>query len=105
MAERVVIYDGATGTQFQAAGLTEDDFVLDPSKLTGKLKETAERLDGLSLEGCNELLVATRPDVVEDVHDAYYAAGSDLGETVTFGTTSGFSLNMTFLNWFTTLVC
>ncbi len=88
MSERVVIYDGATGTQFQAAGLTADDFVLDPSKLTGKLKETAERLNGTSLEGCNELLVATRPDVVEAVHDSYYAAGSDLGETITFGTTS-----------------
>jgi 5-methyltetrahydrofolate--homocysteine methyltransferase len=88
MAERVVIYDGATGTQFQAAGLSADDFVLDPSKLTGRLKETAQRLNGISLEGCNELLVATRPDVVEAVHDSYYAAGSDLGETVTFGTTS-----------------
>ncbi len=88
MSERVVIYDGATGTQFQAAGLTAEDFVLDPTRLTGKLKETAERLNGLSLEGCNELLVATRPDVVEAVHDSYYAAGSDLGETVTFGTTS-----------------
>ncbi|MEI8283080.1 MAG: homocysteine S-methyltransferase family protein, partial [Armatimonadota bacterium] len=88
MSERVVIYDGATGTQFQAAGLTADDFVLDPSKLTGKLRETAERLNGTSLEGCNELLVATRPDVVEAVHDSYYAAGSDLGETITFGTTS-----------------
>ena len=88
MAEGVIIYDGATGTQFQAAGLTAQDFVLNPSILTGKLKETAQRLDGLSLEGCNELLVATRPDVVEAVHDSYYAAGSDLGETVTFGTTS-----------------
>ena len=88
MSERVVIYDGATGTQFQAAGLTADDFVLDPTILTGNLKETAERLSGLSLEGCNELLVATRPDVVEAVHDSYYAAGSDLCETVTFGTTS-----------------
>jgi 5-methyltetrahydrofolate--homocysteine methyltransferase len=88
MAERVVIYDGATGTQFQAAGLTAYDFVLDADKLSGQLKETAQRLNGLTLEGCNELLVATRPDVVEAVHDSYYAAGSDLGETVTFGTTS-----------------
>ena len=88
MAERVVIYDGATGTQFQAAGLGPQDFVLDASRFTGQLKTTAERLNGLSLEGCNELLVASRPDVVEAVHDSYYSAGSDLGETVTFGTTS-----------------
>lgn len=88
LAEHVLVYDGATGTQLQAAGLTEADFVLDPSKLTGQLKLTAERLNGLSLDGCNELLVATRPDIVEAVHDAYYSAGSDLVETNTFGTTS-----------------
>ena len=88
MSERVVIYDGATGTQFQAAGLTAQDFVLNADTLTGKLKETAQRLNGLSLEGCNELLAATRPDVVEGVHDSYYSAGADLGETITFGTTS-----------------
>ena len=88
MSERVVIYDGATGTQFQAAGLTAQDFVLNADTLTGKLKETAQRLNGLSLEGCNELLAATRPDVVEAVHDSYYSAGADLGETITFGTTS-----------------
>ena len=88
LSERVLIYDGATGTQFQAAGLTADDFVLDPSKFQGKIKSTAERLNGLPLEGCDELLVATRPDVVEAVHDSYFAAGSDLAETNTFGTTS-----------------
>lgn len=88
LAERVLIYDGATGTQFQAAGLEASDFVLDPSKFSGKIKATAERLNGVSLEGCNELLVATRPDIVESVHDSYFAAGSDLAETNTFGTTS-----------------
>ncbi|MBI1334238.1 MAG: methionine synthase [Armatimonadetes bacterium] len=88
LSERVLIYDGATGTQFQAAGLSADDFVLDPSKFDGQLKATAQRLNGLSLDGCNELLVATRPDIVEAVHSAYFEAGSDLAETNTFGTTS-----------------
>lgn len=88
LSERVLIYDGATGTQYQASGLTPDDFVLDPSKLSGQLQATAQRLDGQSLDGCNELLVVTKPELVEAVHDAYFAAGSDLCETNTFGTTS-----------------
>ncbi len=88
LSERVLIYDGATGTQYQASGLVPADFTLDPSKLSGQLKATAQRLDGQALDGCNELLVVTRPDLVEYVHDAYFEAGSDLCETNTFGTTS-----------------
>jgi 5-methyltetrahydrofolate--homocysteine methyltransferase len=65
LRERVVVADGAMGTMLQAADLTLDDF------------------DGL--EGCNEILNVTRPDVVRDVHDAYFAAGSDAVETNTFG--------------------
>src|SRR6266550_1956655 len=65
LAERVVIADGAMGTMPQAADLSLDDF-------TG-------------LEGCNEILNVTRPDVVRGVHDAYFAAGSDAVETNTFG--------------------
>ncbi len=65
LAERVVIADGAMGTMLQAADLSLDDF-------TG-------------LEGCNEILNVTRPDVVRGVHDAYFAAGSDAVETNTFG--------------------
>jgi 5-methyltetrahydrofolate--homocysteine methyltransferase len=53
------------GTMLQAADLTLDDF------------------DGL--EGCNEILNVTRPDVVRDIHSAYFAAGSDAVETNTFG--------------------
>ncbi|MEU7847038.1 methionine synthase [Micromonospora parva] len=65
LAERVLIADGAMGTMLQAADLTLDDF------------------DGL--EGCNEILNVTRPDVVRGVHDAYLAAGADCVETNTFG--------------------
>ncbi|MFL6073380.1 MAG: methionine synthase [Mycobacteriales bacterium] len=65
LAERVVVADGAMGTMLQAADLTLDDF------------------DGL--EGCNEILNVTRPDVVRDIHSAYFAAGSDAVETNTFG--------------------
>src|SRR5205809_3772087 len=65
LAERVVVADGAMGTMLQAADLTLDDF------------------DGL--EGCNEILNVTRPDVVRGIHEAYFAAGSDMVETNTFG--------------------
>jgi 5-methyltetrahydrofolate--homocysteine methyltransferase len=87
--QRVLIWDGAMGTQIQAADLTPDDFVLrdDPS-LPAKVREVAQRLDGKNLDGCNELLVFTRPDLIEAIHSRYYAAGSDLVETNMFGCTS-----------------
>ncbi|MFI5954186.1 methionine synthase [Cryptosporangium sp. NPDC051539] len=65
LSERVLVSDGAMGTMLQAADLTLDDFE--------------------GLEGCNEVLNATRPDVVKSVHEAYFAAGADLVETNTFG--------------------
>ncbi|MEB3197655.1 MAG: methionine synthase [Candidatus Sericytochromatia bacterium] len=61
----VVVYDGAMGTQLQARHLTIEDF-------GGK-------------EGANDYLVLTRPDVVRDIHAAYFAAGADVVETNTFG--------------------
>ncbi len=63
----VVIFDGATGTWLQQAGLTADDF------------------GGSELEGCNELLNLTRPDVIAGMHRAYFEAGADVTETNTFG--------------------
>jgi 5-methyltetrahydrofolate--homocysteine methyltransferase len=65
LATRVVVADGAMGTMLQAHDLTLDDFE--------------------GLEGCNEVLNATRPDVVRAVHDAYFAVGVDAVETNTFG--------------------
>jgi 5-methyltetrahydrofolate--homocysteine methyltransferase len=65
--ERVVIYDGATGTNLQKRNLTVDDF-------WGK-------------EGCNEILVLSRPDVIRDLHASFYSIGSDVVETDTFGST------------------
>jgi 5-methyltetrahydrofolate--homocysteine methyltransferase len=69
MAERILVLDGATGTMLQAKELGVDDF------------------GGADLEGCNEILVRTRPDVILDVHRAYLAAGADIIETNTFGGT------------------
>ena len=65
--ERVVVFDGATGTWFQTQHLGPDDF------------------GGADLEGCNEYLGVTRPDVVEAMHAAYFEAGADVVETNTFG--------------------
>ncbi len=69
LAERVVVLDGATGTALQGFALTAADF------------------GGPELEGCNENLCATRPDVVDAVHESYLAAGCDVVETNSFGGT------------------
>ncbi|WP_280269987.1 methionine synthase [Nocardia wallacei] len=65
LARRVVVGDGAMGTMLQAADLTLDDF--------------------RGLEGCNEILNETRPDVLRTIHRAYFEAGADAVETNTFG--------------------
>ncbi|HKQ04694.1 MAG TPA: methionine synthase [Blastocatellia bacterium] len=69
LAERILVLDGATGTAIQAHQLTAEDF------------------GGAQLEGCNENLVFTRPDVVLDIHRGYLEAGADIIETNTFGGT------------------
>jgi 5-methyltetrahydrofolate--homocysteine methyltransferase len=65
LSQRVMVGDGAMGTQLQAADLTLDDFN--------------------QLEGCNEILNETRPDVIELIHRNYFEAGADAVETNTFG--------------------
>jgi 5-methyltetrahydrofolate--homocysteine methyltransferase len=69
IAERVIIADGAMGTELQAADLSLADF------------------DGH--DGCNEVLNVTRPDVVRQVHRSYLAAGADCVTTNTFGANLG----------------
>ena len=63
--ERVVIYDGAMGTNIQKRQPSPDDF-------WGK-------------EGCNEILVLSRPDIIRDIHADFLTAGCDVVETNTFG--------------------
>jgi 5-methyltetrahydrofolate--homocysteine methyltransferase len=87
--DRVLIWDGAMGTQIQLAGLSAGDFALHSAPgISATANAAAERTKGLNLEGCNELLNLTRPDLVEHIHSAYLEAGSDLVETNTFGSTS-----------------
>ena len=67
LSERILVLDGAMGTMLQQRSLTAEDF------------------GGAALEGCNENLVRTRPDVVLDIHRKYFEAGSDIVETNSFG--------------------
>ncbi|HEY3834240.1 MAG TPA: methionine synthase [Acidimicrobiia bacterium] len=67
LAERVLVFDGAFGTWMQDQDLTADDF------------------GGPALEGCNEMLVLTRPDLVAEMHREFFAIGVDAVETATFG--------------------
>jgi len=76
-ASRMVILDGAMGTMIQKHTLTEADFRGEPFK------------DHLhDLKGNNDLLSITRPDVIEQIHREYFAAGADIVETNTFSSTS-----------------
>ena len=67
LQERVLVFDGAFGTFMQGQDLGPDDF------------------GGEALDGCNEHLVLTRPDLVEKMHDEFFTAGVDAVETATFG--------------------
>ncbi|MCC7441214.1 MAG: methionine synthase [Bdellovibrionales bacterium] len=69
LGQRVLVLDGAMGTALQDRDLSAEDF------------------GGVETEGCNELLVLTRPDVVREIHEDYLRAGADIVETDTFGGT------------------
>lgn len=89
LQERVLVWDGGMGTQIHAAGLSADDFELRPDPLYPPyVNEIATRRSGNNYDGCNEALVFTRPDVIQAIHERYFAAGSDVVETNTFGVSS-----------------
>lgn len=73
LKDRILVLDGATGTQLQGANLSESDF-------RGTRFATHER----ELNGNLDLLSLTQPDVVRDMHRAYLRAGADIIETNTF---------------------
>lgn len=74
--ERILILDGAMGTMIQQYNLTEEDFRGERfSQIPGQMK------------GNNDLLCLTRPDVIQDIHRKYLAAGADIIETNTFSST------------------
>ncbi|MHB8389547.1 MAG: methionine synthase [Acidobacteriaceae bacterium] len=65
LRDRVIVYDGAMGTSIQKHALTVDDY--------------------WNKEGCNELLVLSRPDVIRGIHASFLDVGCDVIETDTFG--------------------
>ena len=69
LQRRVLIYDGAMGTNIQRHHLTAKDF------------------GGAAFEGCNDHLVLTRPDVIQGIHESFLAVGCDVVETCTFQST------------------
>jgi len=66
LAQRVLIYDGATGTNIQRYRLTAEDY------------------GGQATEGCNEYLVLTKPSVIEEIHTGFLEVGCDVLETDSF---------------------
>jgi 5-methyltetrahydrofolate--homocysteine methyltransferase len=69
IAERVIVFDGAMGTNIQRHHPTPEDF------------------GGKALEGCNDHLVLTRPDIIQSIHESFLAVGCDVVETCTFQST------------------
>jgi len=69
LERRVLVYDGAMGTNIQRYNLSADDF------------------GGKTLEGCNDNLVLTRPDVIREIHESFLEVGCDVVETCTFQST------------------
>ncbi len=67
--EKVLIIDGAMGTQLQLANIKQEEWLF----------------EDVDLEGCNELLNLTAPHILENIHDNYAKAGANLICTNTFG--------------------
>lgn len=77
LSKRIMLLDGAMGTMIQQHQLTEDDFRGE------RFKDHAS-----DLKGNNDLLILTRPELIQNIHEAYLLAGADIIETNTFNATS-----------------
>ena len=75
--QRIAVLDGAMGTMIQTYGLEEADY-----------RGVRFKAHPHDLKGNNDLLCLTRPDIVEEIHAQYFAAGADMVETNTFNSTS-----------------
>src|SRR5690242_3426805 len=78
LRERIVLLDGAMGTTIHRRKLSEADY-------RGK---RFQNWKGKDLKGCLELLNLTQPEVIEEIHREYLAAGADIIETNTFNATT-----------------
>lgn len=77
LSQRILILDGAMGTMIQTHKLEEQDF-----------RNESLQDHAMPLKGNNDLLSLTRPDIIRDIHRAYFEAGADIAETNTFSSTS-----------------
>ncbi len=84
LSQRILILDGAMGTMIQQYKLTEADYR--GERLADFKAPAGER--ELFVKGNNELLSLTQPQVIQEIHEQYLAAGADIIETNTFGATS-----------------
>jgi 5-methyltetrahydrofolate--homocysteine methyltransferase len=75
--ERILVLDGAWGVMIQRENLSEEDF-----------RGARFANHNHPQKGNNDLLILTRPDIIEGLHDTYYAAGADISETNTFSATT-----------------
>ena len=79
MEQHIVILDGAMGTMVQQHNLTEEEF-----RGKGFLKKTPEYFPDSPLQGNNDLLSITRPDVIGNIHLEFLKVGANFLETNTF---------------------
>jgi 5-methyltetrahydrofolate--homocysteine methyltransferase len=77
LEERILVIDGAMGTMLQRYKLQEVDY-----------RKNGRESHAVDLKGNSDILSLSRPDVVREIHDAYFAAGADIVETNTFTATS-----------------
>jgi 5-methyltetrahydrofolate--homocysteine methyltransferase len=77
LKERILILDGAMGTMLQGYKLTEDDF-----------RGEQFKNHPVPLQGNNDILCLTRPDVIREIHEKYLEAGADIIETNSFNATT-----------------
>ena len=77
LKERILVLDGAMGTMIQRYKLEEEDF-----------RKGWFENHGKPLKGNNDLLSLTRPEIIKEIHAAYFAAGADIAETNTFSGTT-----------------
>lgn len=84
LAQRILILDGAMGTMIQQYKLTEADYR--GERFVDFKAPAGER--ELFVKGNNELLTLTQPDIIQEIHEKYLAAGADIIETNTFGATA-----------------
>ncbi|MBQ3539624.1 MAG: methionine synthase [Bacteroidaceae bacterium] len=77
LKDRILVLDGAMGTMIQQYALQEEDF-----------RGTRFASHPQQLKGNNDILVLTRPDIVQEIHEKYLKAGADIIETSTFNANS-----------------